>query len=283
MNILTIDLEDWFHILDHSSTSEIYQWEKFESRIERNTDWLLQVMSDSNVQATFFILGWVAEKYPGLVKKIISNGHEPATHSYAHQLLYKQNAIEMKNDLQRAIQLTEDVCGKKITAYRAPGFSFNQKSKFAFEVLNECGIEMDCSLFPARRNHGGFHQFGKNYPVWIEYEGYRLKELPINTKNVFGQRVVFSGGGYFRFFNYKHIQRWMKSSDYVMTYFHPRDFDSGQPMIEDLVWYRKWMSYTGLKSSASKFQQFLKDFSFVTVGEANANINWSDAETVKFD
>lgn len=283
MNILTIDLEDWFHILDHPSTSEIYQWEKFESRIERNTDWLLQVMSDSNVHATFFILGWVAEKYPGLVKKIISNGHEPATHSYAHQLLYKQNAIEMKNDLQRAIQLTEDVCGRKITAYRAPGFSFNEKSKFAFEILNECGIEMDCSLFPARRNHGGFHQFGKNCPVWIEFEGYRLKELPINTKNVLGQRVVFSGGGYFRFFNYKHIQRWMKSSDYVMTYFHPRDFDSGQPMIEDLVWYRKWMSYTGLKSSASKFQQFLKDFSFITVAEANAKINWSDAETVKFD
>jgi polysaccharide deacetylase family protein (PEP-CTERM system associated) len=144
MNVLTFDIEEWFHILDNTSTSTDEQWSNFESRIERNMPQLLALLDSSSQKATFFCLGWVARKYPGVIREIDNARHEIATHSDMHQLVFTQERKEFKADVERSIKSLEDLTGKRITAYRAPGFSLTEETPWAFDVLAECGIETDC-------------------------------------------------------------------------------------------------------------------------------------------
>ena len=246
MNILTFDLEDWFHILNYSETSIPLGWDDKESRIERNTERILTLLDEKKIKATWFCLGWVAKKYPSLVKKISLN-HDIACHSVNHQLIFDMNAAEVKKDILNNIHLLEDLCGKKITSYRAPGFSFTAKTKWIIPILAEAGIIYECSIFPAKRNHGGFNTFPLAIPCRISYDGLEIREFPMNTTTILGKKFVFSGGGYFRLLPYKAISTLMNKSEYVMTYFHPRDFDPEQPVLDKLSRKRKLMSYTGLK------------------------------------
>ena len=254
MNILTFDIEEWFHILDNNSTKTEADWAKYPSRIHENMERIFQLLEETNQQATFFCLGWVARKHPDIIRSIANRGYEIATHSDLHQLAYEQSRSEFKNDLETSIKALEDITGKKIRAYRAPGFSIKQENKWVFEVLIENGIEVDCSVFPAKRSHGGFEQFGVAEPCWIDIDGYRLKEFPINTVNGLGKSLIFSGGGYFRLIPYPILQQLTKRSNYVMTYFHPRDFDANQPMIEELSRLRKFKSYYGLSGCLDKLK-----------------------------
>jgi polysaccharide deacetylase family protein (PEP-CTERM system associated) len=280
MNVLTIDLEDWFHILGNKSTALPEQWKKFPSRLHENNDRLLDMLEKHNTKATFFVLGWIAERYPEVVKKIHAAGHEIGAHSYGHQLLFNQTPEEMRADMLYSIKLLEDLIGNKITLYRAPGFSLTHKTSYAWEILAECGITTEASVFPAKRIHGGINDFSYAVPCRLRINGTEIKEFPVSTQKIFGKRFVFSGGGYFRFFSYYFIKKWMKDKSYVMSYFHPRDFDSGQPMIEDLAWYRKFMSYTGLKSSEKKFERLLSDFTFINISAASGMINWETTPVV---
>lgn len=279
MNILTIDLEDWFHILDHPATEHPDQWERFESRIENNVERILELLEEQQQLATWFCLGWIAKKYPGLVKKIASK-HEIACHSDAHQLVYSQSREEFRQDTLQVIGRLEDLCGRKMTTYRASGFSITEQTKWAFETLAESDITTDCSVFPASRNHGGFPHFGTARPCKISIGGMELKEFPLNTIRLFGQDVVFSGGGYFRVLPYFLINRWMKQSPYVMTYFHPRDFDPAQPVLHSLSFKRRRMSYTGLKSAFPKFKRLLQEHEFVSVKMAEQEVDWTAADVV---
>ena len=172
-------------------------------------------LDQSKNSATFFILGWVAEKHPDIVKRIHENGYEIGSHSYMHQLVYSQTRDEFKEDLKRSIQLLEDVSGDKVRYFRAPGFSITEKSLWAFEIIHELGIEIECSVFPANRAHGGLPSYGHNCPSIINYNGISLKELPINTHSFMGQKIVFTGGGYFRLLPYKLIKKWTKKSDSI--------------------------------------------------------------------
>ena len=156
MRILTIDLEDWFHILDNDETASPVGWERFESRVERNTEWILEKLSDKKQLATFFCLGWIAQKHPLLIKKIAEEGHEIACHSMHHQLVYSQSGVDFLNDLKQSIDILENITGKKVKSYRAPGFSISLKTDWVFDALLEAGIENDCSVFPSSRNHGGY-------------------------------------------------------------------------------------------------------------------------------
>jgi len=267
MNILTFDLEDWFHILDFEETAHPEQWEKFESRIERNTDRILSLLDEHHLTATFFCLGWIAEKYPALIKKV-SARHEVACHSMNHQLLYLQSQEQFKTDLRKSIDVLENVSGKKVTAYRAPGFSLQREHGYVLEELNRVGVTIDCSVFPAQRNHGGIAGFPEQRPCVLTGSNFSVIEFPINTRSFLNRQIVFSGGGYFRLLPYPLIRKWMNESEYVMTYFHPRDFDPGQPRLDKLPMKRKFMSYTGLNSSLQKFRQLLSDFEFVSLGRA---------------
>jgi peptidoglycan-N-acetylglucosamine deacetylase len=281
MNILSFDIEEWFHILDNDATKTEAEWESFESRIHRNMDKLHGLLAKTNQKATFFCIGWVARKYPEIIREIAKNGHEIATHSDMHQLVYEQDKKTFEADLERSIYHLEDLTGKKIKAYRAPGFSIMQENKWIFESLIKHGIEIDCSVFPAKRAHGGFENFGTAEPCWIETNGMKLKEFPINLKSAFGQNLIFSGGGYFRLLPFGVVDYLTKKSNYVMTYFHPRDFDFEQPMVPGLSVIRKIKSYTGLKGSLNKLEKLITSNKFIDLQTADFEVDWSKAKVVR--
>lgn len=280
MNILTFDIEEWFHILDNESTKTEKQWNNFEDRLHANMDRIFEVLAKHDQSATFFCLGWVARKYPDIVRKIDTLGYQVGTHSDMHQLVYEQSPEEFRRDLDLSIDAIEDAIGKKITAYRAPGFSVKEENKWVFEQLIEKGIEQDCSIFPAQRAHGGFENYGTDLPSIIETESGSLREFPINLYRTLGRNIIFSGGGYFRLLPYPAIKRMTKRSDYVMTYFHPRDFDADQPVIENLSAARRFKSYYGLSGSLGKLEKFLRDFEFIDLASANDLVDWENARRI---
>jgi polysaccharide deacetylase family protein (PEP-CTERM system associated) len=281
MNILTFDVEDWFQILDNESTKNEKEWLQLESRIEQNMERIFTLLDKNSQQATFFCLGWVARKYPWLLKRIDAAGFEIATHSDMHQLAYEFNKREFRADLQRSIGSIEEAIGKKVRAYRAPGFSLMRKNRWVFEELAEQGIEIDCSVFPAKRAHGGYAEFGYAEPAYIELYGKKIKEFPINTYPVLGKNMIFSGGGYFRLLPYPVIRFMMARSPYVMSYLHPRDFDPEQPMIEGLSALRKFKSYYGLKGAYAKLEKMIEEFSFVDLNTADLAVDWDAARVIR--
>jgi len=280
VNILTFDIEDWFHLLDNPATADEKQWGGFESRIHQGVDRIFDVLEKHHHKATFFCLGWVAEKYPEIIRRIDDLGFEVATHSNRHQLVYKQTPQDFHKDLKKSIDSLEQITGKKVRSYRAPGFSFVRGNPWAFESLIELGIEVDSSIFPAPRGHGGYDDFGKAQPTLLQGSGGTLKEFPISLGRLMGKDIVFSGGGYFRLLPYFLIQRMTKQSDYIMTYFHARDFDAEQPVL-DLPIHRRFKSYVGLKGAYNKFDRWLKENDFIDLIEADSLIEWSDAPRVK--
>lgn len=276
MRVLTFDIEDWFHILDNPSTDSVARWESFESRVEQGTDRILQELAARGASATFFCLGWVAERHPELIRRIDAAGHEIGTHSYAHQLAYDQTPAKFDADLRRSIGILQDLTGKPVRAYRSPGFSITRSNPWVFERLIAHGIEVDSSVFPLPRAHGGFDG-GFGVPSWIECAGGRLREMPMNIGRVFGRQVAYSGGGYFRLLPYWVVRDLLKRDRYVMTYFHPRDFDPDQPMIPGLSPGRRFKCYVGLAGSFAKLRRMLDEFDFVDMRTAVAQVDWHSA------
>jgi len=281
VNILTFDIEEWFHILDNDSTKTEQEWSNYEYRLDANMDRIFELLERKNQKATFFCLGWVAREFPHLLKKIDEMGFEIATHSDKHQLAYEQSKNEFKIDLETSIKSIEDVTGKKVSIYRAPGFSIKEENKWVFEELVDQGIEIDCSVFPAKRTHGGFESYGHAEPSMIDIDGIKLKEFPINLFEFGSKNLIFSGGGYFRIFPYWMIKQMMKRSDYVMTYFHPRDFDPDQPIIKDLSAARKFKSYVGLGTAFEKLEKLITDFKFIDINQANKEIEWEKQKIIR--
>ncbi|WP_372948554.1 polysaccharide deacetylase family protein [Mariniphaga sp.] len=281
MKILTFDIEEWFHILDNESTKTINEWKNYEVRIHQNMDRIFNILERTNTKATFFCLGWIAETYPEVVKEIVSRGYEVGTHARMHQLVYEQTPAEFEKDLEYSIKTLEDITGQKVKYFRAPGFSITENEKWAFEILVKHGIEVDSSIFPAPRAHGGFPSYKQPIPSILKYNGIELKELPINYSILAGKSIIFSGGGYFRLFPYALIKKWTKQSDYVMSYLHPRDFDAEQPVIKELSVFRKFKSYVGLKGATAKLEKWLSDFEFVDIGTAVKNIEWDKVPLVE--
>ncbi len=281
MNILTFDIEEWFHILDNDSTKTEKEWSNYEYRLDANMDRIFELLDRKNQKATFFCIGWVAREFPHILKKIDDMGFEIATHSDKHQLAYEQSKDEFRQDLEISIKSIEDCIGKKVTSYRAPGFSIMEENKWVFEELVNQGIEIDCSVFPAKRSHGGFESYGTAKPSVLDLNGLQLKEFPINLFQTMGKNMIFSGGGYFRLLPYPVIKYMMNNSEYVMTYFHPRDFDASQPMIGELSAFRKFKSYYGLSESFSKLEKLISDFEFIDLKEAVSRVDWNNSEIIK--
>ena len=281
MNILTFDIEEWFHILDNESTKTEKQWSNYDYRLESNMNRIFELLDRKNQKATFFCLGWVARKFPMIIKNIEQQGFEIATHSDMHQLAFEQSKQEFKQDLDRSIKSIEDLIGKKVTTYRAPGFSIKEENKWVFTELVNQGIEIDCSIFPAKRSHGGLESYGHAKPSIIVYEGMTLKEFPINLFNIGASNLIFSGGGYFRILPYWMIKKMTRKSDYVMTYFHPRDFDFNQPVIQELSRLRKFKSYVGLNSAFGKLERLISDFEFIDIITADSKIDWESLKKIE--
>jgi len=280
MKVLTFDIEEWFHILDHPGSQSVESWDKFPSRLKAGVETILEMLSVSNQKATFFCLGWVAEKHPDVIRTIDNAGYHIATHSYAHQLAYTQSPNEFREDLRRSIGTLQEITGKAIDCYRAPGFSITSENLWAFEVLIAEGIKIDCSLFPASRAHGGLPNIKSAFPSVGKWGVDQLKLLPINTKQILGRKIVYSGGGYFRLFPHLLIHRWFGDEPYVMTYFHPRDFDFGQPVISGLSAFRRFKSYVGIQGARQKLARLLSAYKFVDVKDADSNIEWASAPNI---
>jgi peptidoglycan-N-acetylglucosamine deacetylase len=281
MHILTFDIEDWFHLLENDSTKTEDQWNQFTPRIYRNTDRILQLLSDAEVRATFFCLGWIARTHPDVIKAIHAEGHEIGSHSYSHQLVYEQRFEQFRQDLLRSIAILEDLTGTKVRAYRAPGFSITSNNSWAFSALAESGIEIDSSVFVSKWAHGTFANFGVTEPVLVERQGMVLKEFPIGTAHIAGKQIAFSGGGHFRLLPYAFIRRMMQRSSYAMTYFHPHDFDADRPLIPNLPWDRKFKSRVGLRPSFKKLKKLLREFPFTDIRGADSSINWASRSTIR--
>lgn len=282
MRILTFDVEEWFHILDHDPTKAEGNWARYERRLEANLDRILELLAARDLKATFFCLGWVVREYGSAIERIHAAGHEIASHSDRHQLAYEQDRREFRADLDRSIKVLEDAIGVKIRAYRAPGFSLTDKNKWVFEELIGAGIEIDCSIFPARRAHGGFESFSEERPAWVTTPSGKIKEFPMNTAMFLGRRVIFSGGGYFRLFPLPLLRHFIRRADYVMTYFHPRDFDVDQPLVANLSFLRRFKSYFGLKGAQKKLEALLDEFRFMSLSEAEKSVEWDKAPVVRF-
>lgn len=276
MNILTIDVEEWFQFFEDLDNGEKYK--NYEVRIYENMDRILGLLEENNIKATFFVVGWIAKRYPDIVKKIAKD-YEIGSHSMSHKLVSSLNKNEFYNEVNSSISLIEDLTSKKVRAFRAPGFSIGKNELWAFEVLNELGISIDSSFLP--------YKFGLNIsktsPCIIEYNGIKLKEFPINYKSVLSKGIIYSGGGYFRFFPYKLLNYWIKDLDYFLAYIHPRDLDSKQPLIKGLSPIQFFRSYYGLKSSEAKFQNLIKDYDFIDLGCADKQIDWDKVEIIKLN
>ena len=273
MNILTFDIEEWWHF-DIYSTED--KWDTYEPRIDLYLNNILDELDARRIKATFFCLGWVARKFSHVIKNIADRGHEIACHTDKHIFVKDMTPESFNDDLKCALDSIENISGKKIKSFRAPSFTITQNEKWAFEVLSQNGIEYDCSIFPTTRSYGGFPDFGVGKPTLINYNGSTIKEFPINTGTILGKKFVFGGGGYFRLFPYMQIKRLMKQSDYNMAYFHMRDFDYEQYRFQHFTIERKFKSYYGLKGAYAKFLHFLDDYEWLSVEDAGKQINWNE-------
>lgn len=279
MNVLTLDVEEWFHLLDFDATRTEAEWGKYEVRIYENVDRILDILERTNTKATFFIIGWVAKTYPDVVKKIAAK-YQIGSHTMNHQLVWQQSREEFKEDVSSSVKLLEDITGQKVECFRAPGFSIRESEAWAFEILYDLGIKYDSSIFPAHHAHGGMPEFYSSEPTNVVCCSREIKEFPISYKTIAGKHLVFSGGGYFRLFPYPIIKKWSKEQgDYLLSYIHPRDLDGGQPMLDGLPLARKFKSYVGTKGAAKKLEKYLNDFEFTDIATAAQKIYWYDAPT----
>ena len=281
MNILSFDIEEWFHLLDFDATRTESEWGKYEVRIYENVERIFRILEDSDTKATFFIIGWVAKTYPDLIRRIAEK-YQIGCHTMNHQLVWQQSASDFRADVETGVKMLEDITGKKVECFRAPGFSIRESEGYAFETLLELGIKYDCSVFPAAHAHGGMPSYPKAAPGIIEYKGVHMKEFPVGFKTIGGKHIIFSGGGYFRLCPYYLLKRWShQSADYLMAYIHPRDLDAGQPMLEGLPLSRRFKSYVGLNGAEKKLRRWLTDFKFTDVATAADMVDWSHAPLVK--
>ena len=252
MNILTFNPEDWYN---GNVNPQDTNWERFEYRVDKMILPVLDVLDMRGVKATFFCMGWLAENHPEIVKEIANRGHQIGCNSYMHAEPNTLSRELFLEDLKRSKEILEMVSGKPVEAYRAPNFATEGIESWYFEVRGELGFKYDSSLFCDK-------------PYMIN----GIKEFPVNR---YKEKIPYSGGGYFRLMPYSLIKRWMKKSHYVMTYFHPRDFDKEQPRWEGLSAKGQFLNYVGLDGAYDKWLKMMNDFKFVNVEEADKLIDWN--------
>lgn len=279
MNILTFDIEDWYN---HDDYSRDFEWEKHEVRVYEGTEKILDALDKYNLKGTFFCVGWLAEHHPTIIKKIADAGHHLGCHSYQHELAYRFTKEEFKQDTYKAKCLIEDAIGKAVDAYRVPSFSITKNNLWAFDVIAELGFKYDSSVFPSTHEFGGIPSFPPA-PTVIKTHYGELKEFPISLGRVLGREIVYSGGGYFRVMPYWLLKKLASNTDYVMSYFHPSDFDPGQPQMPQLPKMRQFKNRVALKGAYDKFKKYLNDFEFVNCKNADDIIDWNSQKVIDID
>lgn len=269
--VFSVDVEDWFHILDVPSAPALAEWSRLPSRVEKNFIKLLDLFSEQRVQVTCFVLGWIGEQFPHLVKEAFERGHEIASHGYGHRLVYEQSRDEFVEDIRRSRLLLEDIVGVPVVGYRAPGFSSTADTPWFFDALAEAGYQYDSSIFPAHRTHGGIPD-GRRDPYRVNGEG--ILEMPVTVANFLGRGMCFFGGGYLRFFPYwliyRKVNEVLAEGRPVVFYIHPREIDPAHPRLP-MKPSRAFKSYVNLESTEPKIRRILQDFPVTTFQQVISN------------
>jgi polysaccharide deacetylase family protein (PEP-CTERM system associated) len=264
-NALTIDVEDYFMVSAFSDVVKFEDWHVYESHIEMNTCKILDLLDKLNIKGTFFVLGWVAERYPDLVRSIHSAGHEIACHGYNHRLIYHLTPKQFREDVRIAKRILEDITGAPISGFRAASFSIVKKTLWAIDILIEEGFVYDSSIFPIHHDRYGLPEANR-FPHVIERDGGKIYEFPPSTIRIFGQNVPVAGGGYLRLLPL-HITRTAikrineKEKEPAIIYFHPWEIDLDQPRLK-CKWPSKFRHYINLRTTMPKLTSFLNEFSF---------------------
>ena len=280
-NALTIDLEDYYQVTAFASDSGASDWKSHASRVEANTAKLLELLSLAKCRATFFTLGWVAEKYPKLIRQIAELGHEIGCHSHLHRLVYSLTPGEFKEDTRRAKELLEDASGVTVRGYRAPSFSITRDSWWAFEVLAALGFAYDSSLFPIKHMNYGMPN-GPRFPFQVQTPAGPVAEFPMPTVALGSARSPFGGGAYFRLLPYR-FTRWgigyvnRRENQPVCVYLHPWELDSDQPRMQGSLTSRA-RHYFGLKATEAKLKRLLSEFEFHPLATVLGELKLSDVE-----
>ncbi len=261
-NALTIDVEDYFQVSAFAPHIARSEWEQRECRVERNVDVILDMLDAQRTQATFFTLGWVAERYPALVRRIVAQGHELASHGYGHQRASDLTPPGFLDDVVRAKKILEDICGAPVLGYRAPSFSIGEGNLWAFDSLAEAGYRYSSSVYPIRHDHYGMpdaprfaHQVG----------GSGLLEIPVTTLRLLNRNLPSSGGGYFRLFPYA-LSRWMLRQvndgdrEPAIFYFHPWEIDVDQPRVAGIGAKTRFRHYVNIARMRARIERLLVDF-----------------------
>jgi polysaccharide deacetylase family protein (PEP-CTERM system associated) len=281
--LLTIDIEDWFQVENFRPHMPLSFWPSCESRVKRNTHLFLDLLDESGcaaggetpglpLRATFFVLGWVAQRFPGLVRQIQERGHEVASHGYNHVLCNRCSISELKKDMLESKKILEDILGTAVLGYRAPSFSINEQ---ALELLEECGYLYDSSFnsFSGNNRHGKIQLFRNGSDIVCKTLR-NLYELPISNLEVRGHVLPAGGGAYFRLMPVrifeKIVRSVLKHRNAYLFYAHPWEADPDQPRLKEATVLSKFRHYTNLKRTLPKLQFLvsrLRDFSFVSCGE----------------
>lgn len=268
VNAMSIDVEDYFHVSVFDGVVPRTAWETLESRVRANTLRLLDLFDETRVRATFFVLGWVAERDPALVRDIAWRGHEVASHGYAHRLIYDQTPLAFREDVRRAKGLLEDACGRRVVGYRAPSYSITPRSLWALDVILEEGYEYDASIFPIRHDRYGI-PVSERHPYRIERAAGTLVEVPGSTTHLGPLNLPVAGGGYFRLLPYWWTRWGIERVNRiegrpVVFYLHPWEIDPDQPRLP-AGRLGRLRHYRNLAHTEARLRQLLTDFRFDAV------------------
>ncbi|MFC4593672.1 XrtA system polysaccharide deacetylase [Sphingobium tyrosinilyticum] len=267
-NALSVDVEDWFHVGAFERTIGRDGWDALTHRVERNTDEVLALFAETGVSATFFTLGWVAERYPALMRRIVDAGHEIASHGYDHARVFSLTPEAFREDLRRSRGLLEDASGERVIGYRAPSFSIDHRTPWAHQVLVEEGYLYSSSVAPIRHDHYGWPDSPRF--AWRPVEGASLLELPVTTAEFGGRRLAAGGGGFFRLLPYG-FSRWAirqvngREDRPAIIYFHPWEIDPDQPRVRGAPLRSRLRHYTNLSVMAQKLRRLARDFAWTRI------------------
>ena len=267
-NAISIDVEDYFQVSGFEKAVSRKKWEQYPSRVVNNTRRLLAIFERHQVTATFFVLGWVAERFPFLVKEIYALGHEVGSHGYWHRLIYEMSPSDFRNDLIQSISVLQDITGQPITSFRAPSFSITKQSLWALDILAEEGITQDSSIFPTHHDRYGIPDASPEIHQ-IATTTHALWEFPMSVTKWRGLSVPTSGGGYFRLYPYRITRRLISQINEtgrpLMFYLHPWEIDPQQPLVDGVPFLSRKRHRINLAKTEGKLERLLTDFKFTSM------------------
>ncbi|HVU65116.1 MAG TPA: polysaccharide deacetylase family protein [Phycisphaerales bacterium] len=277
LNAFCVDLEEWWHICAADTPyNDPSTWDSAPPFVVKDTEVLMRLLDEAGAKGTFLTVGWVADKYPDLIRRLANAGHEIGCHTYYHRVVYEQTANEFDADIGKCLKVLREISGQPVTTFRAPGFSMKREAfAYAYPILRKHGIEIDVSIVPAARDHGGVEGFTRdpfvlNIPQTRWGPANTMRCWPVSVMDFLGKTTPFSGGGYLRLFPMALVKHGYRQNHAAgrpgMSYIHPREIDPEQPRLK-LPWKKGFKYYVGIKGCEAKLREVLRTYRFTTITE----------------